>query len=94
MCGWRRWPATASGARPESFRPPPPPATSALEPFTVDRCAPRPRAVGAGSLVSGNRRLAGSLIRGVTETEMLDRCGEHGIVPDVEIVPIQKVNEA
>ena len=51
--------------------------------------------IGAASLVSGNRRLAGSLIGGIAQTqEMLDHCGEHGIVADVEVIPIQKVNEA
>jgi len=49
----------------------------------------------AFSLVGGNKRLAGSQIGGIAETqEMLDHCGKHGIVADVEIVPIQKVNEA
>jgi alcohol dehydrogenase (NADP+) len=51
--------------------------------------------IGAGALVSGNRRLAGSLIGGIAETqEMLDHCGKHRIVSDVEIIPIQQVNEA
>ena len=50
---------------------------------------------GASALVSRNRRLAGSMIGGIRETqEMLDHCGKHGIVSDVEIIPIQKVNEA
>ena len=49
----------------------------------------------AFSLVAGNKRLAGSLIGGIAETqEMLDHCGKHGIVADVEIIPMQKVNEA
>jgi uncharacterized zinc-type alcohol dehydrogenase-like protein len=56
---------------------------------------PEPLPVGAGWLISGNKRLAGSLIGGIAETqEMLDHCGEHGIVSDVEVIPIQKVNEA
>ncbi|MGC8724516.1 MAG: NAD(P)-dependent alcohol dehydrogenase [Acidobacteriota bacterium] len=51
--------------------------------------------VSAFSLISGNRRLAGSLIGGIRETqEMLDYCGEHKIVSDVEVIPIQKINEA
>jgi len=51
--------------------------------------------VRASSLINGNRRLAGSLIGGISETqEMLDHCGKHGIVSDVEVIPIQKVNEA
>ncbi|HZJ52627.1 MAG TPA: NAD(P)-dependent alcohol dehydrogenase [Myxococcaceae bacterium] len=49
----------------------------------------------AMSLVAGNKRLAGSLIGGIAETqEMLDHCGKHGIVADVEIIPMQQVNEA
>ncbi len=48
-----------------------------------------------GMLLFGNRRLAGSNIGGIPETqEMLDYCGEHGIVADVEVIPIQKVNDA
>lgn len=45
--------------------------------------------------VLGRRRLAGSPIGGIAETqEMLDFCGEHNITSDVEVIPIQKVNEA
>jgi uncharacterized zinc-type alcohol dehydrogenase-like protein len=51
--------------------------------------------LGAFSLIQGNKRLAGSSIGGIAETQdMLDHCGQHGIVADVEIIPIQKVNEA
>ena len=47
------------------------------------------------SLIFGRRSLAGSLIGGMAETqEMMDFCGEHGIVSDVEMIPIQSVNEA
>ncbi len=43
----------------------------------------------------GRRSLAGSLIGGIAETqEMLDFCAEHGIASDIEIIPIQKINEA
>jgi uncharacterized zinc-type alcohol dehydrogenase-like protein len=49
----------------------------------------------AGSLVHGNKALAGSMIGGIAETqEMLDYCGAHRIVSDVEVIPIQKINEA
>jgi uncharacterized zinc-type alcohol dehydrogenase-like protein len=49
----------------------------------------------SSTLLFGNRRLAGSNIGGIPETqEMLDYCGEHGIVADVEVIPIQKVNDA
>lgn len=41
------------------------------------------------------RSVAGSLIGGIAETqEVLDFCAQHGIVADVEIIPIQKINEA
>lgn len=41
------------------------------------------------------RSVAGSLIGGIAETqEVLDFCAEHGIVSDVEIIPIQKINDA
>lgn len=47
------------------------------------------------SLVNGHRVLAGSGLGGIKGTqEMLDYCAEHGIVSDVEIIPIQKANEA
>ena len=56
---------------------------------------PEPTPLAAFSLISANRRLAGSMIGGLAQTQqMLDYCGEHGIVSDVEIVPIQKVDEA
>lgn len=51
--------------------------------------------IGAFSLIGGRRSLAGSLIGGIQETqEMLDFCGKHSIVSDIELIPIQKVNEA
>src|SRR5438067_3590440 len=54
-----------------------------------------PLDVPAFSLIMGRRRLAGSAIGGIAETqEMLDFCGAHNITADVEVIPIQKVNEA
>lgn len=51
--------------------------------------------VNAGLLVSGRKAVTGSFIGGVKETQqMLDFCGENGIVSDIEIIPIQKINEA
>ncbi|MEA1675116.1 NAD(P)-dependent alcohol dehydrogenase [Nitrospirillum sp. BR 11163] len=51
--------------------------------------------VGAFSLVIGRRSLAGSMIGGIQETqEMLDFCGKHGIVSDIETIAINQVNEA
>jgi uncharacterized zinc-type alcohol dehydrogenase-like protein len=56
---------------------------------------PAPAPVAAFALISGNRRLAGSLIGGIAETqEMLDYCAAKGIVSDVEVIPVQKINEA
>jgi uncharacterized zinc-type alcohol dehydrogenase-like protein len=55
----------------------------------------KPPELYAGSLIMGRRSLAGSLIGGIAETqEMLDFCAEHGIVSDIELTPIQKINEA
>lgn len=56
---------------------------------------PAPIPVSAFSLIMGNRTLAGSLIGGIAQTqEMLAYCAEHRVVPDIEIIPIQKINEA
>jgi uncharacterized zinc-type alcohol dehydrogenase-like protein len=56
---------------------------------------PEATRVSAFSLIGGNKRLAGSLIGGIAETqEMLDYCAAHGVVSDVEVIPAQKVNEA
>jgi uncharacterized zinc-type alcohol dehydrogenase-like protein len=55
----------------------------------------KPLAVSAFGLIMGRRSLSGSPIGGIAETqEMLDFCGKHNITSDVEIIPIQKVNEA
>jgi uncharacterized zinc-type alcohol dehydrogenase-like protein len=57
-----------------------PPGAQSLQPF---------------SLIMGGRTLMGSLIGGIAETqEMLDHCAKHGVVSDVEVIPIQKINEA
>lgn len=54
-----------------------------------------PLAVAAFSLIMGNRTLGGSNIGGIAETqEMLDFCGRHDITADVEVIPVQRVNEA
>jgi uncharacterized zinc-type alcohol dehydrogenase-like protein len=54
-----------------------------------------PLPVSAFNLIMGRRSLSGSPIGGIKETqEMLDFCGTHNITSDVEIIPIQKVNEA
>jgi uncharacterized zinc-type alcohol dehydrogenase-like protein len=55
----------------------------------------KPLPVAAFGLLLGRRSLSGSPIGGIAETqEMLDFCGKHGITADVEVIPIQKVNEA
>ncbi|HTB96127.1 MAG TPA: NAD(P)-dependent alcohol dehydrogenase [Terracidiphilus sp.] len=47
------------------------------------------------NLIGGRRSIAGSMIGGMTETqEMLDYCGQHNITSEVEVIPIQKINEA
>jgi uncharacterized zinc-type alcohol dehydrogenase-like protein len=46
-------------------------------------------------LIMGRRRLAGSLIGGIRETqEMLDFCAQHGITSDIEVIPAERINEA
>jgi len=63
--------------------------------ITIVGAPEKPHAVSAFSLLMGRRNLSGSLIGGIPETqEMLDFCGAHSITADVEVIPIQKVNEA
>ena len=51
--------------------------------------------VHGGGLISGRKRIAGSVIGGIKETqEMLDFCGEHNIVSDIEMIDMQNINEA
>jgi len=55
----------------------------------------KPLSVAAFSLIFGRRSLSGSPIGGIAETqEMLDFCGAQNITADVEVIPIQKINEA
>lgn len=54
-----------------------------------------PLSVHVSSLIFGRKNFTGSLIGGIKETqEMLNFCGENNIVSDIEIIPIQKINEA
>lgn len=54
-----------------------------------------PLPVAAFSLIMARRSFAGSLIGGIPETqEMLDFCGKHNIVSDIEMINIQQINEA
>ena len=55
----------------------------------------RPMTVTAPSLVMGRRRLAGSLIGGIAETqEMLNFCAEHDVRPEIEVITPDYINEA
>ena len=55
----------------------------------------KPLGVAAFGLIFGRRSVSGSAIGGIAETqEMLDFCGKHNITSDVEVIPIQKINEA
>jgi len=55
----------------------------------------KPLPVSVFGLIFARRSFSGSLIGGIAETqEMLDFCGRHNITSDVEVIPIQKINEA
>jgi uncharacterized zinc-type alcohol dehydrogenase-like protein len=55
----------------------------------------KPLSVSAFSLIAGRHSLSGSAIGGLAETqEMLDFCARHGVASEVEIIPIQKIDEA
>ena len=55
----------------------------------------KPAEVNAFSVITNNRNLAGSMIGGIRETqEMLDYCAERNVSSDVEVIPIQSINEA
>lgn len=63
--------------------------------ITVVGAPDKPLPVAAFGLIFGRRSLSGSPIGGLPETqEMLDFCGQHNITADVEVIPIQKINEA
>ena len=54
-----------------------------------------PLLLSVGSLIFGRRSMSGSLIGGIKETqEMLDFCGKHNVTADIELIPIQNINEA
>ncbi len=55
----------------------------------------KPYAVNAGTLLNGRRSIAGSMIGGIPELqEMLDFCGKHNIVSDVEVINADYINKA
>ena len=63
--------------------------------LTIVGAPAKPLAVSAFGLITRRRSFSGSNIGGIAETqEMLDFCGHHDITADVEVIPIQKVNEA
>jgi len=63
--------------------------------LTIVGAPAKPLAVSAFGLIMRRRSFSGSNIGGIAETqEMLDFCGQHNITADVEVIPIQKVNEA
>ena len=48
-----------------------------------------------GNIIMGRKRIAGSLIGGIKETqEMLDFCGKHNITSDIELIDMQDINKA
>ena len=54
-----------------------------------------PLLLSVGNLIFGRRSMSGSLIGGIKETqEMLDFCGKHNVTADIELIPIQNINEA
>jgi len=63
--------------------------------LTLVGAPPKAMAVYSFGLIMGRRSMSGSMIGGIAETqEMLDFCGKHNIIADVEVIPIQKINEA
>src|SRR5246127_4188678 len=63
--------------------------------LTIVGAPPKPLGVSAFGLIMRRRSFSGSNIGGIAETqEMLDFCGQHNLTADVEVIPIQKVNEA
>jgi len=63
--------------------------------LTMVGAPPKPLGVSAFGLIMRRRSFSGSSIGGIPETqEMLDFCGKHNISAEVEVIPIQKVDEA
>ena len=63
--------------------------------MTLVGAPPTPHPVGAFNLIFGSKRLDGSMIGGLRETqEMLDFCAERGITADVEVIPMPQINDA
>jgi uncharacterized zinc-type alcohol dehydrogenase-like protein len=63
--------------------------------LTLVGAPPQPPTIEVFNLIFKRRQLAGSLIGGIPETqEMLNFCADHKLTADVEVIPIQKINEA
>ena len=63
--------------------------------LTMVGAPPEPLPIAVFGLLMGRKSFSGSLIGGIAETqEMLDFCAQHNITSDVEVIPIQKINEA
>jgi alcohol dehydrogenase (NADP+) len=63
--------------------------------LTMVGISTKPFELFGGLLLFGRRSISGSNFGSIAQTqEMLDFCGQHGITADVEVIPIQKVNEA
>jgi len=63
--------------------------------LTLVGASPKPLEVSPFSLIFGRHNLSGSMIGGIAETqELLNFCGKHNITAEVEVIPIQDVNEA
>ncbi|HEX7600092.1 MAG TPA: NAD(P)-dependent alcohol dehydrogenase, partial [Polyangiaceae bacterium] len=63
--------------------------------MTLVGAPPAPAPIMGFGLIMQRRSLGGSLIGGIPETqEMLEFCAKHEIASDVEVIPIQKINEA
>ncbi|HYA63283.1 MAG TPA: NAD(P)-dependent alcohol dehydrogenase [Candidatus Sulfotelmatobacter sp.] len=63
--------------------------------LTLVGAPPKPAPIYAFNLLFGRRSLSGSAIGGLPETqEMLNFCAEHGITSDIELIPIQQINQA
>ncbi|MGO8790847.1 MAG: NAD(P)-dependent alcohol dehydrogenase [Terriglobia bacterium] len=63
--------------------------------FVVVGIPEKPVSVAAFSLINGRHSISGSMIGSIGETqEMLDFCAQHQVACDIEVIPIEKVNEA
>jgi uncharacterized zinc-type alcohol dehydrogenase-like protein len=63
--------------------------------MTLVGAPPTPPTIQIFGLLMKRRQFAGSGIGGIRETqEMLDFCAAHGITADIELIPIQQINEA